>query len=217
MIKVLVADPDPLFSESLATALAHRADLTILAERPQFGEQAIETALRLKPNVALVDYWIRGIEGPAVTAGIASRGKKVKVILLAWFYGQNEVKNALAAGAVGFVAKSQSVDELADAIDRVHAGEPPRYTEEMQEMISNAKASAPANSHTWKMLARLTPQEVRILRTLAAGRSIEELAGEFSITPATVRTHLAHIFEKTGTRTHAEALALVRKYGFIPG
>lgn len=216
-ISVLIADSQRLFAEALGDALSLRPDLDVIAERPTSGPETVEAVLSLKPDVTLIDYWMASMEGAAVTARIVARLPEAKVILLSWFHGTREVKHALTAGAVGFLPKSVQVEDVAEAIRWAHAGQAPVYPEELEKLVRNISVRDEQATEAWRRLAKLTPREVQILELLAYGQPIAQVARKLEITPATLRTHIHKILDKTGTGSQIEALSLARRYGLIHG
>lgn len=212
---MLVGDSQPLFAEALAGVLAREHDLVVFDEYPASGRDAIDAAFRLEPDVALIDYWIPGLEGPAVTNAITREAPRVKVIMLSWFYGVREIRSSLEAGATGFLPKNVSVAQVVEAIRDAHAGSSLVYPEQIAKMMERLDLGDKAAGKVWKKLRELTPRELEILALLAHGEPINVLADRLSISVHTLRTHIHRILDKTGTRSQMEAVALARRYGLI--
>lgn len=214
-IKILIADSQPLFAEALAGVLGRERDLIAFEEYPASGREAIDGVYRLEPDVALIDYWIPGMEGPAVTNAITREAPGVKVIMLSWFYGVREIKRSLEAGAIGFIPKNVSVRQVAAAIRDAQAGSSIVYPEQIAKMMERLDLGDRVATQVWERLRELTPRELEILELLAHGDPVKVLADRLSISVHTLRTHIHRILEKTGTRSQMEAVATARRYGLI--
>ncbi|MGH2703666.1 MAG: response regulator [Actinomycetota bacterium] len=213
---VLVADAQRLFSEALAIALSRYPDLDVVDNNhPTSGLAAVEAAIDLRPDVALLDYWMVGMEGPAAARAILRRLPTCKIMLLSWLHGPAQVQEALDAGVVGFLPKSLGVGQVVDAIRRARAGEVPVYLEELKELLRNIELRDSEVEDMARRLGSLTPREIQILTLLSFGRRIEDVASDLSIAPGTLRTHVHNILKKTGARSQLEALAMARHHGLI--
>lgn len=213
--RILVADAQPLFAEALAGVLALERDFLTFSEYPASGRDVVDAIYRLEPDVALIDYWIPGMEGPAVTNAITREAPQVKVIMLSWFYGVREIRKALEAGAIGFIPKNVSVSQVSAAIRDAQAGSSIVYPEQIAKMMERLDLGDKAATQMWQKLGELTPRELEILEQLARGDPINALAERLSISVHTLRTHIHRILEKTGTRSQMEAVALARRFGLI--
>lgn len=209
---MLVADPQPLFGEALGTALGLEPDLSVLDLRPKTGLEAVEAVLKAAPDIALLDYWMEGMEGPAATRVILNKAPAQRIVLLCWFHGAPEIREGVSAGAVAVLSKDVEVPNLAEAIRQVHAGHPLLGGEETR---GAGKRSRGKKDKTWKLLVTLTPRELEILSTLAASGRPEEVAILLSLSPGTVRNHIRNILAKTGARSHLEAVIMARQHGMI--
>lgn len=221
-IKVLVADGQPLLTECLTGVLARYDDLLPIPIEGPFRYFVVEDARRHQPDVALVDYWMSGIEGPAGCAEVLAHLEGVKVILLSWFYANRpwfdppgDIERALAAGAVGFIPKNCDVDTVAEAVRRAYKGERPVMAEDLEELIERMRRRRERAGQLWRQMASLTPREVQILELLAMGTSVPDGADALCISQATLRTHIQRILHKTGTHSQVAAVAAARNYGVI--
>lgn len=213
--RILIADAQSLLAESLAGVLKREKDFLVLDEYPASGREVLDAVFRCSPEVALIDYWMPGMDGPAVTNAITREAPDVKVILLSWFYGVRDIKAALEAGAVGFLPKNVSVGQVVDAIRDAKGGSSLIYPEQMARAMERLEKGDRVASQVWQRLGELTPRELEILELLANGEPIKVLADRLSISVHTLRTHVHRILEKTGTRSQMEAVALARRYGLI--
>lgn len=211
---VLVADSQFLFAQTLGEALASRG-FVVHSEHPTAGLAALKTILDISPGVVLLDYWMTGVEGPAIAAMVNARQPEVKVILLSWFHGTREIKKALECGAVGFLPKGSRVENVVEAIKWAKAGQSPVFPQELEEMVKKIESRGESTAEAWKRLGSLTPRELEILQLLALGHPLKYLADKLCISPATLRTHINKILVKTETHSQIEALSLARSHGLI--
>lgn len=211
---VLVADSQYLFAQSLGEALKRRG-FHVLKAHPSSGFAALKTILDVLPEVVLLDYWMAEVEGPAITAMALARQPEMKVVLLSWFHGPREIRKALDCGAVGFLPKASTVEDVVEAIKWAVAGQVPVFPRELREMIKTVEARGESTRSAWKRLGKLTPRELEILRLLSIGHPLKYLADKLSISPATLRTHINNILVKTETHSQLEVLSLARSHGLI--
>lgn len=221
-IRVLVADGQPLLSECLVVALAQWTDLQPIDDRPASGLDVIEAVLSHQPDVALVDYWMPGIDGPDASGAVLYHLRGFKVIFLSWFFANRawfdapgDIERTISDGAVGFLPKHCRVATVVEAIERAHAGERPVFGDELEKLVARMRNRRQVVDKMWPQLARLTPREIEVLELLANGVSVKEAAENLFVSPATLRTHVQRILQKTGTHSQAAAIATARNYGII--
>lgn len=215
-IRVLVADAHLLVADALAIALGHHPDLEVLAERPTTGPAAVDALTARQPDIALLDYDLEGMEGPAVVHTIRPQAPATMVMHLAGSFGHEEVARSRAWGAVGFLPKSLSVGAVAAAVRAAWAGQIPVFVEQLEDVVATATRDHQDLAARVERVARLTPRQVEVLRLLSTGRTVEMIAGELGISTATVRRHVHHILTKTQSRSQLEAVTLARQAGFLP-
>lgn len=211
MIRVLVSDAQRLLAESLRVSLSLQADFEVLEDSPSTGLEAVETIVRKKPDVAVLDYWMTGMDGPAATRMVLSRAPGQKIVLLSWFHGPAELSAAKKAGAAAFLSKELTDKDLASAVRRVASSAVPSKPEKRV----GRRTLPVAEDAEWERLISLTSREVEILSQLALCGRLQDAAKELSITENTMRLHIQHILSKTGARSQVEAVALARKHGLI--
>lgn len=222
-IRVSIADGQGLFADAVAKALPLVDNIQIVGPLATSGLEAVEAVHEERPEVAVLDYWLEGMDGPAATASILAGNPHQKVLMVAWFFGPREVEAALRAGVSGFMPKSMRVIDLASAVRSIDAGEVPDSTPQVNEMIQSfglfreLEHPLPADQEAdeKRRLAKLTPREVRILVHLSRTGRPERAAAALGIAPATVRTHLYNIYQKTGARTQLEAVAMALRHRII--
>lgn len=212
MISVLIADSQRLFAQALREALAQQPDLEPLRESPPTGLETVNAALKLAPDVTLLDYWMTGMEGPAVTRLILKRAPERRIILLCWFHGTPEIQEGISAGAAGVLSKDVEVPNLAEAIRQVHAGYPLLGG---ADVVPTQPGSAPRGTQNWEGVLNLTPREIEILGKLAVSGRPEDVAKELFVSLGTIRNHIQHIMIKMGARSHVEAVVMAQQHGLI--
>lgn len=213
---MLVADAQLLFSDALCVALSASASLDVLPENPADGRKAIAIAIADKPDVALVDFWMPEVNGPAVARTLGAQAPSVKVLHLSWFHGPVQIEESLTSGAVGFLPKSVRVALVAEAIERAQAGECPVFEEQLMGLVHTIAARQEHLAVIQDRLASLTPRQLEILRLVGAGLTVTDVTKRLDLREGTVRTHIHNILEKTGARSQLEAVALARDQGLIP-
>ncbi len=169
------------------------------------AEEALETIPRRRPDVVLMDIHLPGESGIACTARLRQTMPRLQVIMLTVYKDIKMIFQALKAGACGYVLKRSDDQEILDAIAEVRAGGAP-MTSEIARMLVRSfmePAQAPDSQGTDQLSAR----EMEILALLAEGCPNKEIAARLSISNATVRTHLMHIYEKLHVRCRTEAAA----------
>ncbi|MGH2772122.1 MAG: response regulator [Actinomycetota bacterium] len=207
-----MADSEALFAEALRIALSFESGFEIDTHAPATGLQAVQDVVRVAPDVAVLDYWLQGMEGAAAVRLIRARNPGQKTVLLSWFHGPADVQEAFRAGSSAFLPKSIEVSHLAEALRRVQLG---ARLLELEEMPNEAPGKGGRSEEGWERVAALSFRELEILACLSRSGRVEDVAGQLSIKPGTVRIHINHILRKTEARSHVEAVVLARQYGLI--
>lgn len=209
-IKLLVADSQRLFAETLAVALGTFPGFKVIDEYPTTGAGTLEVAARHRPDALLLDYWIRGMGGPSTTLAVHAQLPSTKVLLLSWLHGRAEVQRAIAAGAVAFLPKASRLSQVAGAVQRAFAGEDFVFSEPLAQLIDAGEARADETQDICRRLLSLSPRELNVLQLLSEGLSAAQIASELAISRGTVKNHIHHILEKTATNSQLEAVAVAR-------
>ena len=200
-IRVLIVDDHSMVRTGLATFIRTKADLELVGEARD-GQQALHLCERLEPDVILMDLVMPKLDGVAATRAIRERWPHVQIIALTSFKDKDMVHDALRAGAISYLLKDVSVDELADAIRAAHAGRPTLAPEAAQVLIQATRAAAEDLGHD------LTPREREVLGLMVDGLNNPQIAERLVISVTTVRSHVSNIFSKLGVSNRAEAIAL---------
>lgn len=215
-ITVLVADSQLLFSDALAGCLAKWEEFTVLDERPITGIEALQAAVDRRPDVALIDYWLTEMDGPAVTRHLLARPLGTKVFHLSWGHERTHVEISLASGAVGFLPKSLRVAKVAEAIRRAVSGESPVFENQLARMVDAIRKQSDSAEEQARRFRTLTPRQLEVLRELARGRTVGQIAQHLGITYGTARTHVTRILAKTGAASQLEVVAMARAQALVP-
>jgi two-component system, NarL family, response regulator LiaR len=198
-------DDHAVVRSGLAAFLMVFDDLEMVGEANS-GEQAVRLCERLKPDVILMDLVMPGMDGAATTKAVRERCPHIQVIALTSFREQELVKGALQAGAIGYLLKNVSADELADAIRGAYSGRPTLAPEAAQVLIQASRG----NDHP---KFDLTGREREVLGLMVKGLSNPEIADRMVVSRSTVKFHVSSILGKMGvsSRTEAVAIALQQK------
>jgi len=202
-IRVLIADDHSMVRAGLATFIRVKADLDLVGEARN-GQDAVHLCEQKQPDVILMDLVMPKMDGVAATRTIRERWPQVQVIALTSFKDKDMVQDALRAGAISYLLKDVSVDELAEAIRAAHAGRPTLAPEAAQVLIQATRADreGPELGHD------LTPREREVLALMVEGLNNPQIAERLVISVTTVRSHASSIFSKLGVSNRAEAIAL---------
>jgi two-component system, NarL family, response regulator LiaR len=206
-IRVMLVDDHTMVRRGLAIFLKVFDDLELAGEADN-GEAAIELCGQVLPDVILMDLMMPGMDGVAATRLIRQQFSTVKVVALTSFKEQELVQNALQAGAIGYLLKDVSADELARAIRAAHMGRATLSPEAAQALV-NAANQPPAPVYD------LTERERVVLALMAEGLNNSQIAGRLVVSPSTIKTHVSHILSKLGVASRSEAVALALRSGLV--
>jgi two-component system, NarL family, response regulator LiaR len=199
-IRVLIVDDHTMVRNGLISFLKNRPEFELVGEARD-GREGIECCGELKPDVILMDLVMPELGGVAATRAIHGRWPNVRVIALTSFQEKDLVQDALQAGAIGYLLKNVSGDELAEAIRQAHGGHPTLSLEAIQALVQ------PASDAT-ALGADLTRREQEVLALLVKGMSNPEIAERLVISRATVKVHISSILSKLGAASRGEAISL---------
>ncbi len=201
MIRILLADDQALVRGALAALLSLENDLAVVAEVER-GDEVVKAALAARPDVALLDVEMPGLDGIAATRELRRALPTCRVLVVTTFGRPGYVRRALDAGASGFVVKDTPASELADSIRRVYQGL--RVVDPSLAIESLAAGSSP-----------LTPRERDVLEEARSGGTVADIAKALVLSEGTVRNHLSAAIGKTGARTRAEAVRIAESNGWL--
>jgi two-component system response regulator DesR len=201
MIRLLLADDQALVRGALAALLDLEADLSVVAEVGS-GDAVLPAVREHRPDVALLDIEMPGLDGIAATAQVRAAVPGTRVLVVTTFGRPGYLRRALQAGAAGFLVKDTPAAQLADAVRRVHTG---------LRVVDPALA-------TDSMLAGespMTSRETEVLRAARDGSPVAVLAGRLFLSEGTVRNHLSAAIGKTGATNRAEAVRTAEGNGWL--
>jgi len=204
-------------ADALGRALAPYPDLKVLDANPVTGLETVDLVELYRPDILLVEYWMDGMQAPAIVQSLRGSVPDCKSIVLSWFHGAAEVQNCLSAGAVGFLPQSGTVDRLVEAIRLALQGEVPVFAAELRGMMQTIERRSEESGQAWIKLSTLTRRELQILALLSMGLSVQQIAERVFISPKTARNHVDNMLAKTETHSQAEMLNLARTHGLIAG
>jgi DNA-binding NarL/FixJ family response regulator len=212
-IRVLIADDHPLFRDGMRGLLGSLADMEVVGEASS-GEQAIELARELQPDVILMDIKMPGINGIEATREILHVSPRIGVLVVTMFEDDDSVFAAMRAGARGYLLKDSSGQEVGHAVRAVASGEAIFGAGVAQRLISFFNAPSPAvSAASRRAFPELTEREEEILSLVAQGKINQEIAKELFVSLKTVRNHVSNIFLKLQVADRAQAVIRAREAG----
>ena len=205
MIRVLVVDDHAVVRQGIRALLATETDIEVVGEAEN-GREAVAEAEGLQPDVILMDLVMPEMDGIEAIGRITARQPEARILVLTSFAADDKVFPAIKAGALGYLLKDSSPEDLVAAIHQVHQGESslhPTIARKLLQELSQPPDKPPT-------LEPLTEREVEVLKLVAQGRSNQEIAGALVISEATARTHVSNILHKLhlASRTQAALYAL---------
>jgi DNA-binding NarL/FixJ family response regulator len=212
-VRVLIADDQQLVRDGLSLIMG-LLDGVEVVDAVSDGLQAVRQAAALRPDVVLMDLHMPTLDGAAATRRICSELPDVHVLVLTTFAEDADLFPALQAGARGYLTKNATAEQIQRAITDVAAGRT-HLEPDIQQRLVAAALSAPAAADPLAGLPDgLTTREVEVLRLVANGMSNTEIARSLVVSTATVKTHINHIFAKTGARDRGQAVRYAYEHGF---
>jgi DNA-binding NarL/FixJ family response regulator len=218
MIRVLIADDHALLRNGLRGILDAQEDMEVVGEA-EHGAQAVDEAIRLRPDVVIMDIRMPRLDGIEATKRVIAQGEKApKVLVLTTFDLDEYVYEALRAGAGGFVLKDAPPRQLVEAVRTVAGGESLLAPAVTKRLIERYVSRPPAESVKREQFAELTERELEVLRLLTRGLSNGEIGQRLFLSEATVKTHVTRVLSKLGVRDRVQAVVLAYESGLVhPG
>ena len=193
--RVLIVDDHAILRMGLASLLASKSEIEVAGDASD-GPSGIRKALKLKPDVVIMDLMMPGMDGIEATKELLAKAPESKILILTTFGTSNGINDALEAGAMGAVMKNCDFSELADAIRAVASGK--RYVAAEVERILSADPP----------VAALSPRQTEILQSIVRGLSNPEIAKQLGISVDMVKEHVESLFQKIGAANRTEAVAI---------
>jgi DNA-binding NarL/FixJ family response regulator len=209
MIRVLIADDHPVVRDGLVAVLGTQPDFVVVGEASS-GREMIEQALRLTPDVILLDLEMPGIDGVQALRELRVRQPDARVLAFTAFDTDERIVGAIRAGALGYLLKGAPRDELFNAIRVVSRGGSllqPVVQSRLMDHLREERDRTPVEA--------LTLREEQVLRLMAEGKTNKEIAAALSITERTVKFHVGAIFGKLGATNRTEAVRLAAQRGLV--
>jgi DNA-binding NarL/FixJ family response regulator len=208
--KVLIVDDQTLFRSGLAKLLESDERIEVTGQASD-GEEAVQMASRLQPDVVLMDLKMPKLDGVEATRKITAEHPGTRVLILTTFDAENHFIQALKAGARGYVLKDSEPDAIVSAILAVVSGESVMATpvaDKVLEMLTG-------NVTPKEFYDGLTPREIEILKLLAAGMANKQIAYKLKISEKTVRNHVSNTYEKLGIYDRSQAVLYAVRKGLV--
>jgi DNA-binding NarL/FixJ family response regulator len=216
VITVVIADDQAVVRAGLRLILEAHEDLQVAGEAAD-GAAAVEAVRTLEPDVVLMDIRMPILDGIEATRQIVADVGATRVLVLTTYGLDENVYDALSAGASGFLVKTDSPERLVDAIRVVAAGDALLAPEITRRLIERF-VSAPLPTRLLGELEELTAREREVLALLARGKTNAEIAGDLYVSEGTVKTHVARVLSKLGLRDRTQAVVFAYETGVIrPG
>ncbi|MEO8475988.1 MAG: response regulator transcription factor [Actinomycetota bacterium] len=210
-IRALIVDDHPVTREGLRTALELSDNVVVVVGEASSGEEAVERARELSPDVVFMDVRMPGMDGIEATRRIRQAAPTTKVILITIDESRGAISEAIQAGVSGYLLKDASPDTLVDAAKNAIEGNAvihPQLTKTFIEEVRLSDSDVPR-------AAPLSKREREILQKVADGATTRQVASELGISPHTVKTHLERIFEKLSANDRAQAVAIAIRGGIV--
>lgn len=217
-IKVMLVDDHVVVREGLKSLLANEKDISVVGEAAS-GEEALEVAARVQPEVVVMDLRLKGMQGVEATSALVQSFPGIKVVVLSMYDEEEMVMRALKAGAIGFTLKRASVEELVRAIRAAAQGEAyldPAITKRVVERLQKAGSKGQSSSGV-DSPEQLTPREVEVLQLVAQGLTNAEIARRLYISVKTVQAHRASLMRKLGAHDRVDLVKYAIKAGLLDG
>jgi DNA-binding NarL/FixJ family response regulator len=215
-IRILLADDQSLFREGLHTLLSAQADFDVVGEAAN-GEEAMQFAATLHPQVVLMDLRMPVMDGVSATRALHASQPECRVIVLTTFDDDENVFDGLRAGAVGYLLKDTPSGKLFEAIRAAARGESFLQPSIAAKVVAEfARISGKSGDHTGAPLQEpLSDRELEILRLVAHGASNKEIAAALVIAEGTVKNHITNILGKLGVSDRTQAALKARELGIV--
>ena len=203
----MLVDDYMMVRRGLATFLTVFDDLQLVGEA-ESGKAAIQLCAKTLPDVILMDMVMPEMDGATATRAIRQQFPQAQVIALTSFKEGELIKNALEAGAIGYLLKDVSADDLARAIRAAHAGRVTLSPEAAQSLVETANQPAAPGLD-------LTEREREVLSLLIEGLNNTQIAGRLTVSPSTIKSHVSNILSKLGVVSRTEAVTLALRHRIV--
>lgn len=210
-IRVMLVDDHAVVRRGLAAFILTQDDLELVGEAAD-GNEAVRLCERLRPDVILMDLLMPGLDGVATTRILRTRFPETEILILTSFKEDQLVQDALEAGAIGYLLKNVTIEELANAIRAVHSGRPALAPEATRVLIkATSRRQNPPVGHD------LSEREREVLALIMKGLDNQRIAETLVISQATVKFHVSNILSKLHASSRTEAVAIALEHKLVSG
>jgi DNA-binding NarL/FixJ family response regulator len=217
--RVLIADDQRVVREGLTMVLGLMPGVEIVGSASD-GEEAIALVEEFHPDVVLMDLRMPRCDGVEATRRLTQSGTTTKVVVLTTYADDHSVIQALRAGACGFLTKDAGSPEIAAALEAAKRGDSAIDPAVQRHLVKAIARTAPLQwfpPDQTQLPDDLTPREASVLVLIAEGLSNAEIAEHLTVTETTVKSHINHLYSKTGARDRAQAVTYAYRHGLVPG
>jgi two-component system, NarL family, response regulator LiaR len=207
-IRVMLVDDHMMVRRGLATFLMVFDDLQLAGEA-ETGEAAIALCAEVLPDVILMDMHLPSMDGASATRILRKQFPQIQVIALTSFKEGDLIKRALEAGAIGYLLKDVSADDLAKAIRAAHSGHATLSPEAAEALVQNSNQPPVPGLD-------LTERELQVLSLMIEGLNNTQIAGRLSVSPSTIKSHVSNILSKLNVSSRTEAVTLALRNNLVP-
>ena len=211
-MRVIIADDQTVVREGLVTLLGTMSDIEVVGAAHD-GQEALALVAELKPDVVLMDLRMPRLDGVEATRRILADHPATNVVVLTTFADDTSIVGALQAGALGYLTKDAGRDHIGRALEAAATGQAILDPDVQARLVQATTLPPPSGGDQRPQPDGLTVREAEVLELIAAGRSNAEIAEQLFISEATVKTHVNHIFAKTGSRDRSQAVAYAHRRG----
>lgn len=205
-VRVLLVDDHAVVRQGLRLFLSLDPTLEVVGEAAD-GEEALEQARQLRPDVVVMDLMMPVLDGIAATRQLRRERPEIEVIALTSTLEEHKVNGAIEAGAISYMLKDASSDTLADAIHAAARGEVRLHPEAAKRLVRDFRSG--------EMRESLTPKELIVLQLLSRGQSNRDIAAEQGVSEATIKTHVSRLLGKLGLESRTQAALYALKQGIV--
>jgi NarL family two-component system response regulator LiaR len=206
-INIMIVDDHLLVRDGLELLVSTFDNIWVVG-KAEDGAQAVTLAAELQPDVILMDIMMPEMDGPTATAQIRATQPQIQIVALTSFVDEELIKQAIKAGAIAYLLKNASAEQLIQAIEAASEGKPTLDPIATQVLMQNTyNPTRPGHD--------LTDRERTVLVLLVDGRTNKEIAEALTLSPGTVRVYVSNILTKLNATNRTEAAALARKYGLV--
>ncbi|GAP06690.1 two component transcriptional regulator, LuxR family [Anaerolinea thermolimosa] len=210
-IRILIADDHPVIREGLSAMLSRVPGFEVAGEARD-GKEAMDMALRLKPDIVLMDLRMPGMDGVEAMRMIHLQCETIRFIILTVYDNDEYIFEGIRAGASAYLLKDVSRETLIQAIREVYSGQSLLHPQITRKLLDHVSGGAGKEQNSL-----LTERELEILQMMASGASNKEIARGLSISSHTVKTHVSNIYQKLEVSDRAEAVAKALREGILRG